>query len=401
VAQADAFGVETDGLGYDAVFSHPFNQDAMFLPVAFEYLLCMGGWLVAVAIMLIVLLRLRRRVRDKSSPKSLAKLRWVHLGLAAWSFLAMLTAFEVAFALFVDHSDAFNMTNISKRWLELHIDRQSQNVRFADGQSIRIRDAHKFTKNKPRGTHRICFVGDSFTMGHGIENMADRFTDRVAAELDNAQANQFSVVNLGENGLEIAQIEGRVRKILEEGYDVDTLVYVICLNDIEYYDTRSQDILAKIQKREPKFFLFQKTYFLNWIYFRLVQFTQPEVSRYSPHLSESYQSDAWIGFRKKLDQLQSDCKAFGVDLRIVIFPFMHNLGSEYPFLAAHQKITDYCAKARLRVLDLEPVFRAHSEEDLMVNRYDAHPNKRAHAIAAEAVLNRLLDDLAQPAGEQP
>jgi hypothetical protein len=47
------------------------------------------------------------------------------------------------------------------------------------------------------------------------------------------------------------------------------------------------------------------------------------------------------------------------------------------------------------VLDLEPVFREHPRENLTVNRYDAHPNERAHEIAADAIYNKLLNDLAE------
>ena len=41
--------------------------------------------------------------------------------------------------------------------------------------------------------------------------------------------------------------------------------------------------------------------------------------------------------------------------------------------------------------------RQHSGENLVVSRFDAHPNERAHAIAAEALEKDLLSDLARPA----
>jgi len=48
------------------------------------------------------------------------------------------------------------------------------------------------------------------------------------------------------------------------------------------------------------------------------------------------------------------------------------------------------------VLDLEPVLRAHASENLMVSRFDGHPNERAHAIAAEAIEKDLLSELVHP-----
>jgi hypothetical protein len=47
------------------------------------------------------------------------------------------------------------------------------------------------------------------------------------------------------------------------------------------------------------------------------------------------------------------------------------------------------------VLDLRPVLESHAGEGLTVNRFDAHPNERAHALAAAAIERELLDD---PAG---
>jgi hypothetical protein len=84
-------------------------------------------------------------------------------------------------------------------------------------------------------------------------------------------------------------------------------------------------------------------------------------------------------------------------LRVVIFPFLHDQGPRYPFAATHEKLVGHCRDAQIPVLDLEPVFRPRAGEDLTVNRFDAHPNERAHAIAAEAIYNQLLGDLVEPA----
>jgi hypothetical protein len=54
---------------------------------------------------------------------------------------------------------------------------------------------------------------------------------------------------------------------------------------------------------------------------------------------------------------------------------------------------NFCKSERIPVLDLEPTFRTHAGENLVVSRFDAHPNERAHAIAAEAIETGLLSDL--------
>jgi hypothetical protein len=77
---------------------------------------------------------------------------------------------------------------------------------------------------------------------------------------------------------------------------------------------------------------------------------------------------------------------------MVIFPFVRDVGESYPFRAAHRQVVDFCKAEKIPVLDLEPVFRSHAGEDLVVSRFDSHPNERAHAIAADAIEDQLLAD---------
>jgi hypothetical protein len=42
------------------------------------------------------------------------------------------------------------------------------------------------------------------------------------------------------------------------------------------------------------------------------------------------------------------------------------------------------------------VLEPHARERLTVNIFDAHPNERAHELAAEAISGQLLSDLVDP-----
>jgi hypothetical protein len=110
-------------------------------------------------------------------------------------------------------------------------------------------------------------------------------------------------------------------------------------------------------------------------------------------LPESYRGTPWQGMRAKLDEFRRFCQRRNIELRIVIFPFLHNLGNDYVFDVAHERIREYCREANLPCLDLKPVLLPHAGEGLTVNRFDAHPNERAHALAAEAIEKDLLEDL--------
>ena len=89
-----------------------------------------------------------------------------------------------------------------------------------------------------------------------------------------------------------------------------------------------------------------------------------------------------------------ECQKHKADFRVVIFPFLHNLGPSYPFRNAHHEIAKFCESKGIRVLDLEPVLSPSADKGLTVNRFDAHPNELAHKLAADAMLKKLLADFA-------
>lgn len=356
----------------------------MLLYIPDGYLIGMGAWLLALGAGLVLCLKLRRRWKTQRT-----KVALVHAALSLWMFVASITALELGFALFYDRSDSFNLTNVSRRWFERHVQ--------LNGQSFR--DDHPFSPALPEGTKRLVFMGDSFTFGHGVPDVASRFSDRVGADLEQQHPGKWVVNNLGVPGLDPKLIIKLLQaNVLDNGYRVDVLVYTICLNDIEAFhdeDDEASKLYGRLNGMQPTSFLFRDTYLLNLLYFRAQQFRLPEVRGYYSHLENSYRSRPWQGMRDSLDELHDICRKNRIDLRIAIFPFLHNLGPAYPFRHAHEVLRTYCHERRIPVLDLEPVLTPHVQEGLTVNRLDAHPNARAHELAAEAMKRDLLGDLFQ------
>jgi hypothetical protein len=348
------------------------------------YLIGMAVWLVVMAGLFYGVLRYRQVSRQQQRGLALA-----NVALSLCMLLALATLAELSFACFADFSDTFNITNVSKRWLALHLDRERNNEGF--------RDRQPFTKYVAQGRKRIIFLGDSFTAGHGVNRMEDRFTDRIAAWLDAEAPGRYVVANLGEPGYEASMVEAMAAAVLSRMQaDVSLFVYVYNLNDIEgYMQEANQNPLEGIYTSEPTFFLFRDTYLLNWLYFRFQQF-QARHNTYFEKLAAAYDSPAWDGLRAKLSQLHRECAEGHAEFRIVIFPFLHDLSGEDSFREARKRLVDFCKSEKVPVLDLDPVFRQHAGDSLMVSRFDAHPNERAHAIAAEAIEKDLLSDLIRP-----
>jgi lysophospholipase L1-like esterase len=98
--------------------------------------------------------------------------------------------------------------------------------------------------------------------------------------------------------------------------------------------------------------------------------------------------DGWIWMNQALQQLASIGKITNTPVVMAIYPDMVNLSS-YPFIAAHQKVRLKAESFGIPTLDLLPYFQGKNEKDLIATPFDAHPNAKAHAIAAQAILGFL------------
>jgi hypothetical protein len=142
-------------------------------------------------------------------------------------FLAALTAVELYFAILYDQSDSFNMTNVSKHWFARHIEPVQKVLRFSDREKTVYRDERAFPHELAAGQHHICFVGDSFTFGHGVPNVADRFSDRLGASLERQHPGRFVVSNLADAGRDVHWVQKLLEELAADKFPVQTVVYVV------------------------------------------------------------------------------------------------------------------------------------------------------------------------------
>lgn len=351
-----------------------------------SYLVGLALWMAFLLVILVWLLRRRRAARKKSgTSKNSLRSRMLGFGFGLWFLFASLTAAELIFALFVDHSEAFNASMIAKRWFQVHFDSQRNNDGF--------RERRILATPLPEGVNRILFLGDSFTAGHGVNNIDDRFTERLEVLLNSGKKPEYQVYNMGEPGFEISMIRAMESAVLEKDYPVQTLIYCYMMNDIEGYDPKTNAAIEEIgNRRQTGSWLVSHSYFINWMYHRWVQYSAGSSVDYFPHLVESYNSPPWDAVKNELDNMAAMSKEKGVEFRLVIFPFMHNLGPDYPFQKAHEKLVAWAHNKNVPVLDMMPIFSTHASEKLTVNAFDNHPNERAHQIIAEEIFKWLRED---------
>ena len=359
----------------------------MFAYLPESYVIGMAIWLFSGALAVVALLRLRRRW--KTTRKRLI----VSIGLSLWLLLALTTVAELGFALCYDATDAFNLTNASRRWFQIHCENQRRALSVGRGDHVLYRDNADFAIDLLPNQHHIVFIGDSFTFGQGVNDVDARFSNLVRHKLDDANPGTFRVSNLSDSGTDLFWVHTVASRLFEAEFRVDTVVYVMCLNDIETFDLQYQKFYGNLVQKGPRFFLFRDTFLLNFLYFRVMQFRMSEVRDYYASLTELYKGEPWQRMSRRLTLLNEECAQHDAELRVVVFPFLHDSDGDYDCSAAHEIVADFCNESSIPVLDLADDLLPHVDEGLMVNPFDAHPNERAHALAAEALHKKLLNDL--------
>jgi len=226
---------------------------------------------------------------------------------------------------------------------------------------------------------RIVFLGDSLTLGWGVEK-EETFEHLLERALDARTPTE--VVNLGVGNYNTTQ---EVNLLLEKGlkYDPDQVVLFYFINDAEPVP--------------------QKSRFPGLGHSRLVTFYWSRIKALRARLSDSvgfetYYSDlyregseGWARSRSALSQLAALGREHGFDLRVVLLPELHRL-ADYPFAREHALVTQHLNGIGVPVLDLAPFFRNESDpHSLWVSLDDAHPNARAHRLIAEYTLDFIAE----------
>ena len=150
-----------------------------------------------------------------------------NLFFAALTLSIILTAGETYYRFIYDTTDSFGLNKVTQRWFK----------RYHQLNSVGSRDDRDYSIRIPPGKRRITFLGDSFSAGHGIRRIEDRFTNQIRAKKPEWDINLFA--NLGYGTHNEIQI---VKKLKEKGFELDTVILVYCLNDIDDLAPDSQSV---------------------------------------------------------------------------------------------------------------------------------------------------------------
>jgi len=109
------------------------------------------------------------------------------------------------------------------------------------------------------------------------------------------------------------------------------------------------------------------------------------VSNYYGFLRTAYDGKMCENHRQRLVRLKELVEANGGHLLVTTFPFLHAVGSGYPYRPVHAKLDALWKELGVPHLDLLDVYGTLPSRSITVNGFDAHPNERAHRLAATAI----------------
>ena len=276
-------------------------------------------------------------------------------------------------------TDAFGMSLPAKRWFAVHTQLNSLGCRDKE-----------WTLEKPTGTRRIAFVGDSYTYGWGVERIEDRFPDRIQAMFNHASPRHVEVMNVAKPGWDTSAQLTPIADMIAR-YEVDEVVLCYVPNDIEKLLPRTPEF-DPIRPPEPVLMNIYSSCLVDYMYRSVWLPLTPTVHGYHDWLAEGF-ADAEI-LRRHQEQLVAMmriCKearrADGspVTFRVALLPFVVTGGEKFHAKALHATLRKFFEANGVEMVDLLPALADHSARELIVNSQDAHPNEFTHSLFADAI----------------
>lgn len=278
---------------------------------------------------------------------------------------------ELYYRYIYDTTDALAYTKVSRQWIE----------RYCSYNTAGYRDNVEYGLEKKQDGRRISFLGDSFTAGHGIKSVEDRFPNLIRARHP-----EWDVHVLAKFGLDTGRELELLQAARQKGYEFDVVVLVYCLNDVAdlfpEWNAALKDVFADVEQGG---WLRQHSFFIDTVYHRYKAARDPRLSQYYSFVRDGYRGTKWQDQQVRLQALRDFVETNGGRLLVVTFPFLQSEGPGYEYQAVHEQLDQFWRKLGVPHLDLHPAFALMPGATTTVNQHDPHPNEFANARAAELV----------------
>ncbi|GAB3995940.1 hypothetical protein GCM10028807_37430 [Spirosoma daeguense] len=300
-------------------------------------------------------------VKNSKAPKLAVNMVTVVMPLIILS-----VAIEMAF-MFIEQSQEGGMTLASHIWFERH------------WQPVTPDNYRDSLKTDTLGKKKVLLIGDSFTAGHGLEKVDQRFGDILGKKLGNQQ---YVTYNLGQLGSETGD---EYQRLASFPIKPDVLILQYFPNDIEKVAHRNGIVPAVFtpytdlpRLAQP---FFRKSYLLNYLYW---QFPHGNFTPFDNYARRAYGTETITkAHLAELNQFISYAQQHHARLYVVLFPFMNNLDKSAEYT---RSVVNFFRQKNVPVLEVGKIIGDLAPAERVVGRNDGH----ASAMVNERVGNELF-----------
>jgi lysophospholipase L1-like esterase len=226
----------------------------------------------------------------------------------------------------------------------------------------------------------VLVLGDSFSVGWGVEDVEQRYSNVLARML----GDEYTVINIAVGGSTTPQEHAILRDYPLQTPDV--VIWQYYLNDIDDAALSIGDRWYPTLPIDTPYWIYAESYLANFLYWRLVPvFTPVDASdglTYWQWAYRTYDNPAiWQIHQQEIDDLAAYVDSLGARLLVVIFP---NLQDPVGSIAYVDRVVQALqASGHDEILTLYGDVAELGSANVIVSPRDAHPNALLHQRVAE------------------
>ena len=285
---------------------------------------------------------------------------------------------EAYLRVFYITTDGYGFTAMNYWWYK--------NYGWAQNNSLGYRDYEPTPDDPAHPLTRIAVVGNSFVMGHGIDNLNDTFPQ----QLEHMLGTSYDVNVIAQSGWDT-----NVELYNLDQYPLRPNVVVLSyyLNDMDYLlrgTDRNPDNNFGFPQNDAAAWFIRNFFVPNYIYYDVMQFTSAaRASNFTNDLISVHMDDTlWNQQVPRLYEIVNWAHTHNARLIALVWPQLAEIDKSTP---ATKRVSDFFRSQNVQVIDMTDVLRGKSVSELTVNRFDSHPSVEADRLAAEQLYQAILN----------
>jgi hypothetical protein len=277
---------------------------------------------------------------------------------------------EAWLRIFYITTDAYGFTAMNYHWY--------QNFYRGHYNSLGYRDYEPLPDDEV--TTRIAVLGDSFAMGHGINNIDETFPQMLERDLGAG----YDVDVVAHSGWD-SDVE--IYYLRDYPLQPDVVILSYYLNDIDHLltePTQNPDAVFDFPDNPTVTWIVREFFVPNYIYYNLMQYTSPERTTtfmdrlVAPHMDD----DLWAQQAWHLNEIYEWTQENDAQLVALVWPQIAAVEESIP---ATDRIRDFFLERDVPVVNMADVLIDQEPRQMIVNRFDSHPGVQAQRLAADAL----------------